>query len=200
MHFHEILYPTNACNKCLNKSVFPSNITFGLIRIIFVDTCSILLLNLWFYSTKFSSISIITDFHPSQSGRFPVGFFVDIQLLLFTHSAIRLWSTLNFKESKLIEFSLANFLSNCLVKLHCVGFCLWSLMGRKFSSRVIQDFRFFKEEHNFCFCLLYNLRKIDFSHLNIRCTTHCRVKSYIFAWAILWNNSFLNSVYFRVLL
>ena len=141
----------------------------------------------------------LTFVHLNQVA-FQLVFFVDIQLLLFTHSAIRLWSTLSFKESKLIEFSLANFLSNCLFKLHCVGFCLWSLMGRKFSSRVIQDFRFFKEEHNFCFCLLYNLRKIDFSHLNIRCTTHCRVKSYIFAWAILWNNSFLNSVYFRVLL
>ena len=38
--------------------------------------------------------------------------------------------------------------------------------GTKFSSSVVYDFRFFKEEHKCCLYSLYNMLRNNFSHLN----------------------------------
>ena len=111
---HEILCPLTACNKCfLDRRVisFFVNIAFALIRIIFLDKCSILLLLSWINSDKFSSSFDRLAFTSIKcfSGWFFCRYFVNV-----IHPISYSYLTLNFKETESIEFSLAYFAPVCL--------------------------------------------------------------------------------------
>ena len=93
------------------SSVPSSNIAFALIRMIFLDTCSILLLLSWINSNKFSSSFHWLAFTSIKwfSSWFCCRYFFNV-IHPFSYSYL----TLNFKETESIEFSLAYFAPVCL--------------------------------------------------------------------------------------
>lgn len=118
MSLHEIFYTTTACNKCFldrkGHHFLRQTLLFALIRIIFLDKCSILLLLSWihlFFDLNYQWLASISIKSLSS------WFFADISFMLFTRSLIRLRSTLNFKDAELIEFPLANFAAVCLYEI-----------------------------------------------------------------------------------
>ena len=115
MSLHEILYTTTACNKYFldrkGHHFLRQTLLFALIRIIFLDTCSILLLLSWINSNNFPPSFHWLAFTSIKwfSSWFFCRYFVNA-IHPFSYSYL----TLNFKETESIEFSLAYFAPACL--------------------------------------------------------------------------------------